>query len=277
LPIITGHAPRYFFMNKIFTISTILLCNSTLAAAETQLTFSPSLLHFDYTEFSTTDEVLDRELGWLPGLEFKLSHTITSDWLVDIVGAYYQGTVDYTGQTQTGTPHTTDTETKLLRFGGRINKSIYKKIHLFIGAQLHQWNRDIRDNNNVSGLDEIYKWLEYSIGLNSDLFISQKDIVNLEAGFLITRNGTLDVDLSRIDLGTTILDLGDGTGARVNLSWKRISTNNIHYGLSLFAEGWDFGRSNTKRTQGGSPNVLVTEPGSETRNIGIKLNIEYIF
>lgn len=268
-------------MKKIIILSAILLCHSTLTAAEsitkTRLTLSPSLLHFDYTEFSTTAEVLDRELGWLPGLEFKLSHAITSDWSFDIVSSYYSGTVDYVGQTQSGVPHTTDTGTNLFRIGGQINKEIYKKIHLFVGAQSHQWNRDIKDNNNVSGVDETYKWLEYSIGLNSDLFISQKDVVNLEAGFLITRNGTLNVDLSRIDLGTTTLDLGDGTGARLSLSWKRISTNNIHYGLSLFAEGWNFGRSNTKRTQGGSSNVLVTEPESETRNIGIKLNIEYSF
>lgn len=264
-------------MKKIIILSIILLCNSTLTVAETQLTLSPSLLHFDYTEFSTTDEVLDRELGWLPGVEFKLSHAITPDWSFDIASSYYSGTVDYVGQTQSGTPHTTDTGTNIFRIGGQLNKEIYKKIHLFIGVQSHQWNRDIRDNNNVSGIDEIYKWLEYSIGLNSDLFINQKDIVNLEAGFLIIRNGTMDVDLSRIDLGTTTLDLGDGTGARVNLSWKRISTNNIHYGLSLFVESWGFGRSNTKRTQGGSPNVLVTEPRSETLNTGMKFNIEYSF
>ena len=243
----------------------------------TQLTLSPSLLHFDYTEFSTTDEVLDRELGWLPGLELKLSHAITSGWLVGIHGAYYQGTVDYTGQTQTGTPHTTDTETKLFRFGGRIGKDLYKNAHLFIGAQSHKWQRDIRDNNNVSGIDETYKWLEYSIGLNFDLFISQKDTFNIEAAYLITKNGTLDADLSRVDSGSARLELGDGTGGRLNLSWKRLSENNTRYGLSLFFEGWDFGRSNTKLTQGGTSSVFVTEPRSETRNIGLKFNIEYIF
>ena len=264
-------------MNKIIIIPAILLCNSTLSLAETQLTISPALLHFDYTEFSTTDEVLDRELGWLPGLEAKLSHSITSDWLINIYSAYYLGTVDYTGQTQTGTPHTTNTETKLFRFGGRIEKDIYKNAHLFIGAQSHKWQRDIRDNNNISGINETYKWLEYSIGLNSDLFINQKDVFNIEAAYLIIRNGTIDVDLSRVNLGSTTLDLGDGTGGRLNLNWKRISENNTRYGLSLFFEGWDFGRSNTKQTQGGSSIVFVTEPRSETRNIGLKFNIEYSF
>ena len=259
----------------------MLLCNSSLTAAEsttkTRLTLSPSLLHFDYTEFSEADAVLDRELGWLPGLAFKLSHTITSGWSFDIASSYYSGTVDYVGQTQSGTPHTTDTGTNLFRIGGQINKEIYKKIHLFVGAKSHQWNRDIRDSNNISGIDETYKWLEYSIGLNSDIFIDQSNVFNIDVAYLLTRNGTIDVDLSRLNWGSTTLDLGDGTGARLNLNWKRISTNNIHYGVSIFAEGWNFGRSNTKLTQGGSPNKLVTEPRSETRNIGIKLTIEYGF
>jgi hypothetical protein len=221
--------------------------------------------------------VLDRETGWLPGIEARLNHSITPDWIIKVHGSYYQGIVDYVGQTQNGVPHTTDSGANLLRFGGQIERTIVKKTNLFIGVQSHQWDRDIKDNNNVSGIDETYQWIEYSIGLNAEMFISQKDVLNMEAGFLITRNATIDVDLSRVDLGSTTLDIGDGTGARLNLSWKRISENNIHYGLSVFFEGWNFGRSNTKQTQGGSSNVFVTEPRSETRNIGLQFNIDYNF
>jgi len=243
----------------------------------TQLSLSPSLLHFDYTEFNTSDQVLDRELGWLSGIEVKLSHAITADWLINIHSSYYQGTVDYDGQTQQGDPHTTDTRTNLFRYGARIEKVAYQKTHLFIGAQSHQWKRDIKDNNSVSGINETYKWIEYSFGLNADILIYQKDIFNIEAAYLLTRNATIDVDLSRVDFGSATLEIGNGTGGRLNLNWKRISGNNTHYGLSLFFEAWDFGRSNTKQTQGGSSSVFVTEPKSETRNIGLKFNIEYYF
>lgn len=268
-------------MNKLISLSAILICHSTLSFAETitetQLTISPSLLHFDYTEFSTTDELLDRETGWLTGFEAKLSHTIAGGWWFDIYSSYYLGTVDYTGQTQSGIPITTNTSTDLFRIGGQINKEIYKKIHLFIGAQSHQWDRDIKNTNIASGIDETYKWREYSIGLNTDIYISKNNIVSIDIAYLLIRNATIFVDLSRVNLGSTTLDITDGTGARANLNWKIISTNNINYGLSLFAEGWDFGRSNTKQTQGGSPNVYVTEPRSETRNIGLKFNIKYKF
>ena len=264
-------------MKKIFLFSVALLCNSTLTGAETRITLSPSLLHFDYTEFSTNDQVLDRETGWLPGIEVKLSHNMTAGWFINIHSAYYQGTVDYTGQTQSGAPHSTNTDNDLFRVGGQINKKIYQQIQLFAGVQLHRWNRDIKDNNNISGIDETYKWLEYSIGLSSDVFADQNNIFSVDIAYLLIRNGTLDVDLSRVNLGSTTLDLGDGSGARLNLNWKRIRSDNFNYGLSLFIEGWDFGRSNTKITEGGSPNVTVTEPRSETRNAGIKFNIEYLF
>lgn len=258
--------------------STALVAESiTTSTAETRLTLSPSLLHFDYTEFSTTDKVLDSESGWLPGIEAKLSHSITLDWSFDITSAYYSGTVDYTGQTQSGVPLSTSTDTNLFRFGGQINKTIYKKIYLFVGAQFRQWDRDIKSTNTASGIDETYKWIEYSIGLNSDIYSNKNNVVSVDVAYLLIRNATVEADLSRVNLGSTTLDIADGTGARANLNWKILSAGKINYGLTLFAEGWDFGRSNTKRTQGGSPNVLVTEPRSETRNIGLKFNIEYNF
>ena len=264
-------------MNKLIIISVILLCHSAVSFAETQLTISPALLHFDYTEFSTTDQELDNESGWLPGLEAKLSHSFASDWSFAIVSAYYSGTVDYVGQTQSGTPHTTDTETDLFRIGGQINKEVYKKIRLFFGAQSHQWNRDIKDTVNVSGIDETYKWLEYSLGLNTYFVITKKDKINLEASYLLIRNATVFVDLSRVDLGTTTLDLGHGTGGRLNLSWLHQYKNDFNLGFGFFIEGWNFGRSNTRQLENGTSIIFVTEPRSETRNIGLKLNIEYMF
>jgi hypothetical protein len=264
-------------MNKIIAFSVILCCVPATSMAETSLTVSPSLLHFDYTEFGSMDEILDRESGWLPGLKAKLSYTPGPGWLIDIHGAYYQGTVAYSGQTQSGVPHTTSTDTYQLRLGGQIEKNIFNHTHLYIGAQAHEWQRNIRDSNNVSGLDETYKWIEYSIGLRSDIFINQKDLLNIEAAYLLTRNGTLYADLSRAGIGYATLELGDDAGGRLNLSWKRTSENNSCYSLSVFFEAWDFGHSNTQLTQGGSPNRLITEPSSETRNIGLSFNIEYSF
>jgi len=264
-------------MNKLIIIPAIFLCHSAVSFAETQLTISPALLHFDYTEFSTTDTTLNTETGWLPGLEADLSYAISPDWSVAINTSYYQGTVDYDGQTQQGVPHTTDTDTNLFRLGARLDRLIYKDIRLFVGAQSHQWKRDIKDKNNISGIDETYEWYEYSLGLNTDFVITKKDRINLEASYLLVRNATVFVDLSRVDLGTTTLDLGDGTGGRLNLSWLHQYRSDFNLGLGLFFEGWQFGRSNTRQLENGTSIIFVTEPRSETRNTGLKFNIEYMF
>ena len=185
--------------------------------------------------------------------------------------------MDYDGQTQQGVPHTTDSDATLFRVGARLDRLIYRDIRLFVGAQTHQWKRDIKDKNNISGIDETYEWYEYSLGLNTDFVITKKDRIKLEASYLLIRNATVFVDLSRVDLGTTTLDLGDGTGARLNLSWLHQYKSDFNLGLGFFIEGWNFGRSNTRQLENGTSIIFVTEPRSETRNIGLKLNIEYMF
>ncbi len=264
-------------MNKSTLIPAILLFHSNLSFAEIQLSISPSLLYFDYTEFSTTDQVLNTETGWLPGLKARLRYVITPNWSASINTSHYQGTVDYDGQTQQGVPHTTDSDATLFRFGARLDRLIYRDIRLFAGAQTHQWKRDIKDKNNISGIDETYEWYEYALGLNTDFVITKKDRINLEISYFLVRDATVFVDLSRVDLGTTTLDLGDGTGARLNLSWLHQYKSDFNLGLGFFIEGWNFGRSNTRQLENGTSIIFVTEPRSETRNIGLKLNIEYMF
>jgi hypothetical protein len=264
-------------MKKIIISFLSLLYLPSLVSADSELILSASLLHFDYTEFSSTNRVLDNEQGWLPGLKILSQHKGSSGLSFNITGAYYQGIVDYTGQTQSGTPHNTTTNTEIFRIAGQINQLIYKKTHLFAGIQLHKWNRDINDRNNISGIYETYTWQEYAFGINTDFSINKNNTLSASIAYLLVRNARIYVDISRIDLGATTLDIGDDDGARFKLKWKKPLAENTSYGLSLFAESWNFARSNSKLTEGGSSTVSVTEPRSETINIGVNFNIEYTF
>jgi len=273
-PYLTGLLPRHFFVFAAFIFVASLCCIRT-AKAETQLTLSPSLLHFDYTEFSQSDSKLNRELGWLPGLSANITHNLDQHWKIQLDTALYMGEVDYTGQTQSGIPHNTKTSTRLFRLAGTVNRNLHQNLDVFVGIRHHQWNRDIQDRNNVSGLDETYIWQEYSLGLDSLIFNTESDLLNVRLAWLLIRNATIDVDISKIGLGQTTLDIGDGSGARLELEWQKKFDHELDYSLSLFFEGWNFGRSNTKATQGGSTSVLVTEPRSETRNLGVMLNFRF--
>ena len=113
--------------------------------------------------------------------------------------------------------------------------------------------------------------------LDTSFIMTDRDRINLAVSYLLIRNATVFVDLSRVDLGTTTLDLGDGTGGRLNLDWFHQYKQDINLGLGLFFEGWQFGRSNTRQLENTTFINFATEPRSETRNIGLKFNIEYMF
>lgn len=264
-------------MKQFILFVGILAFYSSIVSAKTALTLAPSLIYFDYAEFNTIDQQLNNETGWLPGVSASVEHFIDSNWSLGIFTAYHDGTVDYDGQTQSGTAHKTETGTRFIRVGLRVDRVITPALGLFISGQSHEWQRNIYDNNNVSGISETYEWMEYAAGIAYYKRLDSRNSIKTEASLILVRNADIYVDLSRADYGTTDLDIGDGTGGRLNIEWNRQHDESTLYGIGLFFEGWDFGRSNTRPTSGGSSSATVTEPRSETRNIGLKFNIEYMF
>lgn len=277
---ITGRKPRYFFMHKKITIVAVLFCNSNLALAETQLSLSPSLLHFDYTEFSTSNTVLDRETGWLPGFSLIFKDDINKQLHYEFEVAGHFGNVDYNGSTQLGTAHSTTTDESIWHIGFRLlvpyDKFTDNTTDLYIGIKRHEWQRNIHDNNNISGLYEVYKWWEISAGIQSSLWSNKTQRLTYDASLLYIYEPTIFVDLSRINRGSTTLNIGENYGGRLQLAWEQNNDPQWTYKLNTYAEFWDFGRSNTRSTKGGI-STTVTEPRSETRNIGLQATIQYTF
>ena len=146
-------------MKKSIFIFAILLTISAPLVAETKIILSPSLMYFDYTEFDTSNKKLDRELGWLPGLDVKLIHNLSPNWFISAHTSFFRWDVDYVGQSQTGIPHRTTTNNNIFRIGGSIGNNIYRNTRLLLSVLSHRWIRSIQNNNNISGLDETYKWL----------------------------------------------------------------------------------------------------------------------
>ena len=267
-------------MKKIIPISVLLIGNPALSLAETQLSLSPSLLHFDYTEFSTSNVVLDRETGWLPGFSLTVKDDINKNLYYEFEITGHFGNVDYNGGTQSGLSHTTTTNENLWRTGFRVltpyNNLADNTTNLYIGIKRHEWQRNIHDKNDISGLYEVYKWWEISAGIQSNLWSNKTQKISYGAGLLYIYEPTIFVDLSRIDRGTTTLNIGENFGGRLQLAWEINNNQQWTYGLNSYVEFWDFGRSNTRMTTGGIP-AGVTEPRSETRNFGLQATIQYTF
>ena len=266
-------------MNRKTATLVMLLTASAHSHADwdTSIQLSPGIIHFDYTEFSTLGNTLNNEQGWLPGVALSLSARHDSGWGIKGTVTGYQGVVDYDGQTQQGDSHVTRTDTRFTRAGLELSRATLPTLELVAGYTSHEWIRDIRDNGDVFGLLEEYSWDEYALGARLNLYSTSSNRLDIEASYLTIRNSTIFVDLTRADYGSTTLDIGDGSGGRIAGRLTRRAGSNIRTGFTLVYEVWDFARSNTRATQGGSTSLLVTEPRSETRNLSLSADITYVF
>lgn len=258
-------------------ISSLLLLLSLNVKAEVELSIAPSLLYFDYTEFSTGGTVLDNESGWMPGVQFQINKEFSSIWEVEIELGIYGGNVDYSGHTQAGNDHSTTTDETVYVLGANVKTPLTTAVDLIFGLKDSEWKRDINDNNGIYGLLEIYRWNEISAGIATEFLKTETQTWRVEASLLRIINPTLHVDLSRADYGTTDLNLGEEWGGRLRLSWLHEHAPNWQYDFNIFYEGWSFGRSNSRATTGGVNSGTFYEPYSETQYVGVQLIITKSF
>lgn len=240
------------------------------------LELSPSLYHFNYKEFNINDQLLDEENGFLPGFKIALTHKHNDESLSAHI-SLHKNKVDYIGQTQSGQPHNTETDTQLINIGLTL---ILKKLKVIparvvLGIQHRKWDRNILTRNNILGLHEIYTWNELNAGLKFELEQNNNTLYWAELSALYTLNPDMKIYLENT---SEILNLGPEPGFRINLGRKWLINKTSSYSINLFTEYWSFGRSNTIFTNDffGS-SAFITEPRSESFHTGLEFSINYNF
>jgi len=230
---------------------------------------TPTLYAFDYREFDQSNRLLDKEQGLLSGAKFSGRHEYGNGNL-NIHAALYGGSVDYTGQTQSGIPHQTDTDTRLFNIGFRLDlvQTTSIPVQLFLGLQHWRWDRDILTRNNVQGLHEIYSWEEAELGARFDWAIARQSSMWIETSGLYVINPQMDLELPASDLS---FHLGAESGYRLRTGIS-LQGNSVSLSVNAFVERWEFGRSNTIFTNDffGS-SAYLTEPASKSFHSGLEL------
>lgn len=253
----------------------LILPLSQLAYADT-IEVTPSLYYFQYQEFDSGNRVLDEEKGLLPGLKLVFNHSV-SGGIIETHGSFFSGEVDYKGQTQSGAPHVTDTSERLIKLGLKWRPNETESIpgRLFLGFQYWDWDRDIQTRNGVLGLHEIYTWNELELGLKFESEIKQHSGYWLEISAFYVFNPKLELLLPSSNLN---LNLGQEPGFRIRAGKTWGNTDGLYGSFNLFAEYWEFGRSNTVFTNDffGQAAFLV-EPRSESLHTGLELSINFQF
>ena len=236
------------------------------------LEITPTLYIFNYQEFDQNDQLLNKEEGVMPGVRLAYGN-LTKNNSLRFDAAFYGGRVDYTGQTQSGTPHQTDTDEQLARIG--ISYSQHEETYypglLFAGLHYWYWDRDILTRNGVQGLHERYTWYEAELGLK----FTSESIYWLELSAMYNFRPRMVLFLPTSEVAFS-LQSGPGYRVRAGKTWN--NGQGINTTLSLFAEYWEFGRSNTVFTNDffGSSGFL-TEPDSETFHSGLEFSFVFNF
>lgn len=253
------------------------LCLATVfPVSATELTITPTVYHFNYQEFDEANRLLDSEKGLLPGLEVSYRRPL-GDGKITVDMAYFDGSVDYDMYNQDVSIHQTDTEQAISRLGISYLNSSNTEFPGKLFASLHfwQWDRKILTRDNVQGLHEIYTWYEAELGLRF-----QTD-TNGDSNYWLEVSGLYIVDPEMelfLPASREKFNLGSGPGFRIRAGKSGEFNPNLGFSIGIFAEYWEFGRSNTIYTDDffGNSGYLV-EPRSESLHSGIEFALIYAY
>ena len=239
------------------------------------------LMHFDYAEYEN-GMFLDGEKGWIPSVTGELE--LHRDRLFGrVMLRYASGSVDYNGQTQSGTPLQTQSDATFLQgevqVGGFVDPA--KRLALFGGLGARRWTRAIQDTAQASGYTEVYSWGELQAGLRWTFLQKPGDSWDVDARLVRTFNAGISIDLTKFGIqpGNPSLDLGAETGWRIGSTFRHdLGASRLVLAVSAWAEGYAFGRSEDIQIYDpsappGLQNQLLHEPDSKTTNLGLEVGI----
>ncbi len=254
---------RNLIAQLLYTSSGVVSC----AANAIDVGVSADLMYFNYEEVDTSGATLNTEIGFLPGLTLSASHPLrTISNTVEF--SLYGGRVDYDGQTQSGQPHQTQTDETIYRLLYRLSWApVNGQGELYAKAYWQQWDRSIQPSNGVSGLFEQYQWWSFEAGGQISVYARPRHKVFVDLGVLMTRNGTIMVDLGNAGYGEPVLDLGNGVGLNSAINYRMSYTANGAFQFGLRYTTWNFGRSNVKTISNGSTTISIVEPDSTTQQL----------
>ena len=255
-------------------MASVWLLPNLLFASNLELT--PTLYYFNYHEFDQSDRLLDKEQGVIPGIRLSFNPVQQAEDIKAHV-SLYGGRVDYTGQTQLGAPHKTETIEQLINFGVTLAPGYLAAIHdnIFFGFQYWYWDRDILTRNNVLGLHEIYSWYELELGLSFETEIDPASFYWFKLSAIHTVAPEIEL---RLPSSSVTLDLGSRPGFRLRAGRRWKNGKGWLGSINLLVEYWEFGRSNSVfTTDFFGQSGFITEPRSETLHSAVEFNIRVRF
>ncbi|GMT48115.1 MAG: hypothetical protein IEMM0007_1681 [bacterium] len=261
---------KHSFLVMIFVVfSLCLFCKPAVAAANNADIYLKTEF-FTWKEYDDSGSQLLKESGLISAMGASVRSDITELLVLRGRGELFGGTVDYDGQTQSGTPVKTDTNYAGFKIEGNLGWKfmVAEKSFLepFAGLGYRWWQRDIQDTLYAAGYEETW-WSFYArLGIHGNHTFSEQLKAFAETGVKLPVSNRNKVDLSVIGLSTVTVEPGNKASvfAEAGLKWTRVKA-------SLFYEGMRFSKSAPVAVSGGQ----VWQPESKADMFGINVGMDF--
>lgn len=267
---------------QLFAILLFLLgCSATAQAADTnQASVQFGAQSFRWREFDDTGGRLLQEKGarFTVGAAFDNFRREDSGVLYGVNGKIYLGSVNYDGQTQSGTPATADASYVGLNIEGQGGYRFGRRIGLdvFGALGIDDWLRSINDGRTTTGTvaygyDEYYTILYGKAGLGFFQLLDGWRYM-LQAGVKMPLFTSEHVDLgSGVDL-----EPGLKPSAFANFQFDFGSGRHDRFGVALYYDSYRFSESDPELLTDGGSTYLVVQPRSHMDIYGLRLSYYFL-
>ena len=240
------------------------------------LEIAPTLYLFNYQEFDSNNDLLEKEEGELVGVKLSYSDVTEIDTL-RFDAAFYGGTVDFDGSTNLGARHQTETDEQIIKLGLTYiqHRNTSYPGYFFAGLHYWHWDRDVLTRNTVQGLHGQYSWYETELGLKFEFPRTSRSGYWVDLSAMYNFKPEMDLILPS---GQVKFSLQSRPGYRIRAGKNWAASENMTTTISLFAEYWEFGKSDPVSVADfyGSPEVLF-QPDSESSHSGLEFSFQYSF
>ena len=261
---------RHFFIIMLFIVFSQGLFCKPVAAAASGADIYLKTESFTWKEYDNSGSQLLKESGLISAMGASVRSDIAEFLVLRGRGELFGGSVNYDGQTQTGTPVETDTNYAGFKIEGNLGwkfkVSEKSSLEPFAGLGFRWWQRDIQDTLYAAGYEETW-WSFYGrFGIYGKHTFSGQLKAFAEAGVRQPVSNRNKVDLSVIGLSTVTVEPGNKASvfAEAGLKWTRFKA-------SLFYEGMRFSKSAPVTVN----NVQVWQPESRADIFGISVGMDF--
>jgi len=236
---------------------------------------------FDVRYFDYEEPGLMEESGWMYGIIGSYIYHGNNKLMLETNLSYVVGELDYDGQLQDGTPHTTDTDDWIFEWRGLIGPDFRLKdssiVTPFIGIGYRYWNDELKGSGGYER--EIQYWY-LPIGVKTISPLPANWTWGLSAEYDLFLSGKVKSHLSDVFSGLNDLEndqnFGNGYGVKFSLQFNRKFSNNYGISIEPYITYWDIDQSDLSIvTLYGIPIAYGVEPENETTEYGLRLNFTF--